>query len=1105
MATTQQDLIARAMPQPIPMPQMPQLSTQQMAMMAQTPMPASMPTPMLRSTPGATGQFADPSSADAYRMLGRTAGYLDPSQAGSYANQQWGQKVERWGQTAGAAASMLPGVGMVTGIGMSLAGGPLFNNPLTRAVFGPSERAAQHMSMMANIQHRTFGNLQLTGGDVGLGGAGMSMPAAMQLGQQFTAKAESWGHVRGAKTEDVNKYKQDLVRMTEMAGQVGLLDASTNIDQISDTVMKLMKVMGRMAKLTGDPDFRNNLQQIGQLRTMGLSIDQAVETTRNLAFYARGAGVSQQQLLQQGGMQGAQAWSQAGLASGVGIGHGAMAQARARQFAGVLDPYTEQIMGGREGIQQKLTGMGAQFAAGPAGQLIMGATMGLNAQGELTTDTGKFQSMMNRGMNMSQLAAESMRNFHRVVEEASQRYHISRIEAKSQLLEKQQALISQMASDPEQLQMMQLGTYGMLRKGGLIMTAAAFEAGGRTMGGATLIKQLASDPTIRDRMRAQLNERLRTLRSEARKERAELREQRDEWRSSQAWDEVPLIGDIRKWRRQRRTALDARRESEAEDLAEEQMKLQDEETGTSSAYVGRTNARLVEEFKRQTERLAKHTGRLIAGAQGLDLYQEARQTLAKGGTAFGGGAWTPGAGPGNQYRMSSDLLGIAQSAAGERDTWAGSAVSWLQRGINSAIDVPLGKFFGGQGESWGKMDKGYVKALDDTFAMASAVKQTEEKSVTDLFKTMNRLESDIVKAGGDPTKVRGAMNAMNSELVTEMERGARSGDKIDPDKLRGIIRDKLIQSKGLTPAQADASLKKYEKEWDQYIVQVGKYLGGPEARVQIAQWQGAGAEADEAQKKQSIEDLNDQIKRSKKKWDEELVRSGVVEGTKIMGVNLGKEGFGRGMTAEEKEAMEGFQGLVAGKGGEKRGAIALLQATMQFGETQEVRDQARAEFSKLRETDEGQKMVADVQKWMSKLGVKGQAFLGKWEKIGTRRGLKMTAKEWEEQIKVGKITQTGILGRMFEPAAKIAEGIEAGATLANGKLTLGGTAAGTKAGAEAKDVESQLAGLDQLAKDFPDATKELKVAAVSLRKAANDMSTKIDKEMEWLRAKLSVD
>ena len=94
---------------------------------------------------------------------------------------------------------------------------------------------------------------------------------------------------------------------------------------------------------------------------------------------------------------------------------------------------------------------------------------------------------------------------------------------------------------------------------------------------------------------------------------------------------------------------------------------------------------------------------------------------------------------------------------------------------------------------------------------------------------------------------------------------------------------------------------------------------------------------------------------------------------------------------------------------------------------------------------------------------------------------------------------------MFEPAAKVAEGIEAGATLTDGKLTLGGTAAGTKAGAEAKEVEEQIKGLDQLAKDFPDATKELKVAAVSLRKAANDMSTKIDKEMEWLRAKLSVD
>jgi hypothetical protein len=1095
MATTQQDLIARAMPRPMTMPQMPQFGAQQMAMALPTPMPATMPTPMLRATPGATGRFADPGMEASYRMLGRTAGYLDPSRAGAYADQMWGQKAEQTGQNIGAAASMIPGVGMMAGIGMSMAGGPLFNNPMTRAMFGPSERAAQHMSMMANIQHRTFGNMQLTGGDTGLGGAGVSMPGAMQLGQQYTATAERWGRVRGAGEQDVGKYKQDLVRMTEMASQGGLLDASTNIDQISDTVMKLMKVMGRMAKLTGDPDFRNNLKEIAQLRTMGMSIDQAVETTRNLAFYAKGAGVSQQQLMGQGGMQGAQAWAQAGLASGVGIAHGAASQARAKQFAGVFDPYTEQIMGGREGIQQKLTDMSAQFASGPGMQAMLGAAMTFNAKGELVADSGRIQEMMKGGVNMSQLASSSMQNFHRVVQETSQRLGVSQSEAMSQVLVRQKALLSQLSEDPEKMRMMQLGMYGALRKGGLESTAAAFAVGGSEEN-AQLIQKMASDPTIRDRMRVQLNERLRVLQSEARKERGAQREQREEMRWDQWEEKLPGVGFIRETRRGMRKWGEASREREAEGLAREQMETQDEEMGTKSAYVGRTNARLVAEFRAQNQRLAKHTGTLIAGAQGMDQYQQARQTLAKGGTDFGGGAWglvgTSFTGPGSQYRMSTDLLGVAQRAAGERDTWYQGAASAVARGTYG-FDRALGAL--AVPNKWGEMDKPYIKALDDTLSMASAIKQTEKKSTTDLYRTMNQLESDLTKAGGDPTKVRGAMNAMNSEIITELERGFAGGEKgMSRDKLRGIIRDKLIQSKGLTPEQADASLKKYEKEWDQYIIQVGKE-GGPGSRAAVAQQEQLGAETVEKLNEGTIDDLNDQIERSKAKWDRELMESGVVAGTEIRGVT-----FGRGMTAEEKEAMSAFKEMTAGEGGAKRGAAMMLMATKEFGDTKEARDEAMAEVGKLASTEEGLKTIAEVKARMEKLGGGGKEHLGKFQKIGARRGFKMTGEEWKSQIELGK-KESGMFASLFGPESAVAKAVDAGAVLEGGALRMGAPATGTYAD-EVSKIQGQKEGLDQLAKDFPDATKQLSLAADKLDKAADKFASNIEKEMDFLRDKL---
>lgn len=1044
MGMMQQDLVARAMPQPLPTPQMPQFGTQQMAMIAPTPMPTAMPTPPLRATPGVTGAFTPPGMADVANQLAMTAGYLDPTKATEYARQIWGQRVERRaeqiGNYAGLALSAVPAGGWAAGLAASFLAGPLANNPVTRALFGPSERAAQHLSMMANLQHRTFGQLQLIGADVGLGGAGMGTMAAMQLGQQFTARAEEWGrgHGRGWRDPDVQKYKQDLIRMTEMAAQAGLLDAATNIDQISDTVMKLMKVMGRMAKLTGDPDFRNNLQQIAQLRTMGLSIDQAVETTRSLAFYSRGLGMSAQALFQQGGMQGLQAWAQVGLAPGLGVAHGAAAQARARQFAGVFDPYTEQILGGREGIQQRLTTMGAQFAAGPAMQAMLGAAMTFNAKGELFADPARVQEMMRGGMSMSQLAAASMQNFDRIAQEAAERLRISPAEARNQIYIRRRALLSQLAEDPERLHMLQLGMYGALRRGGLESTAAAFAVGGGEEE-AQIIQRMAADPTIRQRMQVQLNEQLRTLRKEARKERTELREQYEELQSSRSvWGRMKAFlwePGATEFGRLLQRQVEVGRAREAEELVREQAERQDEETGVSAVYMGRTNPRILEEFRR-AEQQRIEAGRFVSPERGgLREFAHLRSL---------------GIQRGNLY-LSPKLRHIARELAREPDR-------------------PRGRPY--------YTDEDQERILADAVALGNSIETAQEKTLRDLSRSVDLIANQVKQAGGDPTKVRPELYAMGSAAITEIE--ASGGKGISRRKLHEIVTKGLI-AMGLSPEEARHSVEKHAKEWETYLINDVMQFGSDKAKMAVSLHLEKTDRITAELGKITKEELQKRIDEAEKDWSRQREKAGVTAG--------------RGLTTEEKRAEDVLRTAI-GRSNEE-GAALLLAAQAQYGGTPEEREQARLELRKMVEEGKGD-LFAGAREQLADLGPEGRKLLGRYGRLAapeerTLAGYTRQFAARRHRNYSSKQIAGGAFGGMFgsEVWASVAEAM--GGRIEGGKVVFGeSSTAGTMVAGEAEKLKEESRALDQLAREFPDATKELKIAAVALQEAARNFSSKIE-------------
>lgn len=181
-------------------------------------------------------------------------------------------------------------------------------------------------------------------------GTGMERQAAQQT-----------AHMLRTMTQDHDMRRlgfntQDVMRITQLSADQGLLQTAQNPDHIAQQVKNISKAVKALVQITGDPDVRNAIASLGQMRVMGFEgLASQTGAVANRAIFARMAGVSQQQMAQfeaAGAMQA----TQMGLSGATGI--------RAAQFgagmanvaasSGTVEGLALARAGGQQGLAQTL-------------------------------------------------------------------------------------------------------------------------------------------------------------------------------------------------------------------------------------------------------------------------------------------------------------------------------------------------------------------------------------------------------------------------------------------------------------------------------------------------------------------------------------------------------------------------------------------------------------------------------------------------------------------------------------------------------------------------------------------------------------------------------
>ena len=1081
------NMVSRAMPvmpPAMPFAMGPAYTAQQMAMGLQTPGMQSFSPGTFATGAGVTGAFTQNPAAQ--QALMSTAGYLDPSRAAAYMGQQWGQRAGAMGNMIGGTLGGFAPGGPIAGIAGSVVGGLagdlLFNNPVTRGVYSFMNRGvAQDLSMMANLQHRTAGRLQMGVGDAGLGGVGLGTGAAFDLGQRYSQIAGGWaaqenrgrGIFNQVGKAEIGTYKRDLVQMTEMAGNYGLLDAASNIDQITDTVQKLMKVMGRMAKVTGDPDFRNNLREIANLRAMGLTIEQAVDTTRGLAFYSRAAGVSRTQLMEQGGQMGMTAFGQAGLAAGPGMLYGASAQARARQLTGAFSPLEEQLMGGREGIAQKLVVGQAQFA-GPAMTAMMSNALTLGPGGQLSMDPGRMAGGLQQGQTFSGMAGQSQQRLMQIARQMAQQTGRSVQDVMAEVINRLPMLQSEMAQrlGPEGMLNLQLGTMASLGKTMGLQSAATL-VGGSAEQGQLLLKQ-ATDPAFISRRRAQLQEELQQARQEMRDAAATARERREDERSAIYWSKARSaigIGDESIWAGAGRY-LNSMQETHRREHLQDVRRQQDEAAGVRAAYFGRdVNEQIMQEMRASAQFDPRTRGQVDLRAGGLDRFAQMHEAMLAGGIT---GTGTVTAESLEASQVARGMMGIGSWVARTEENIRLSVANTLKTGAayNSAPQ-----------RAWiAEVNKRNA----ETLKAASFLEREREGGAVRTGALMRQLTGEFKKRGLDSATT----HTLRAKVITYASNIGQNGGTIDMPRLREEMYKGLRQQNpSLSEAEAKRIIEDNALAFNQFGASAILSSGDGNAIRAVKETKDTAGRIQAT----NLEELQKEYDTAQERRDEGLERSGIA-GRQVLDIFRWK--YVTEFTREERAALGFFtrKGTTA-----EQTALEAIVAASEGGEgiSQETKDEARAEIGRLIEqSPEMAKRVTAAQEQVKKMrdDRADTTVLGKIAQAESRSAGGLKYETFAAEIKRGRGGKEGRYAAQFAEEAAILKAERLGGKLVGGKIVLPSAEGEVEGEAKTKieETERQLKGIEDLQdmfSTFGTATQDFKIGAEALKDAVSSKLT----------------
>ncbi len=371
-----------------------------------TPQPImAAPIPMAGLTPNP--MFHDPFQARAQQQVGS----LGTSAAAI--NRQWvAQSGQRWGGVVGGGLGAVGG-GMIGGLGGAFTGetlGEMFGGwagNVANAIPGVGHAmrgynqlrwggAMQDMAGANRLRQGMLGNVQMSGGGGDMmTGTGLSAQGALGMSQDFGR----------AKIPGMNR--NDLVNLAGAAGETGFLDSATDIGQITKTVKGLARLMGEMAKLTGDPDFRNNLRNLQNLRNTGMTTDQSMEFMRNAPMMGRMAGSAGR--AQAGANIGGAMFQQMGLTPGLGMQTGAATAGIVHRGMGGVSDIQRGMWGGESGISKHMTEMQAQFM-GQTSKMLLPYLVDRDKDGKLSINEDRMKSFRSGEIGFQDMVQQGAAN-----------------------------------------------------------------------------------------------------------------------------------------------------------------------------------------------------------------------------------------------------------------------------------------------------------------------------------------------------------------------------------------------------------------------------------------------------------------------------------------------------------------------------------------------------------------------------------------------------------------------------------------------------------------------------------------------------------------------
>lgn len=244
------------------------------------------------------------------------------------------------GGPIGAAEGVTTGwdLGQI-GIGYALSKSPMFNAAATRMMRPSIERAADTSRVRGMSQ-----NFIYAGNELGISGRGFDNTQGVVTGANGIARAN-------------NVTRQDVLNLMSAAGDNGLFSSAQETEKVIDVTKKLFGMIGSVAKLTGDPDFRRNIQTIAQIKSMGVELAGVTRQLKDLEDLARTGGVDLQTMMSTTGGFGLQVGQSMGLSGITGMRMGGGAGAVTTQFnaLGTLSARQKSMLGGSEGMSSRLT------------------------------------------------------------------------------------------------------------------------------------------------------------------------------------------------------------------------------------------------------------------------------------------------------------------------------------------------------------------------------------------------------------------------------------------------------------------------------------------------------------------------------------------------------------------------------------------------------------------------------------------------------------------------------------------------------------------------------------------------------------------------------